>query len=60
MKEMTVQIDGMKSIFDGAGVEKQIKRRDGVVRVHANSLGGTPPIVYHEKRVAPKTTAGEK
>ena len=33
MKETTVQIDGMMSIFDDAGVEKQIKRRDGVVRV---------------------------
>ena len=33
MKETTVQIDGMMSIFDAAGVEKQIKRRDGVVRV---------------------------
>ena len=46
MKETTVQIDGMMSIFDGAGVEKQIKRRDGVVRVDANFLSGTATIVY--------------
>ena len=52
MKETTVQIDGMMSIFDGAGVEKQIKRRDGVVRVDANFLSGTATIVYDETRVA--------
>ena len=53
MKETTVQIDGMMSIFDDAGVEKQIKRRDGVVRVDANFLSGTATIVYDEARVAP-------
>jgi len=42
----------MMSIFDGAGVEKQIKRRDGVVRVGANFLGGTSTVVYDETRVA--------
>ena len=50
-KETTVQIDGMMSIFDGAGVEKQIKRRDGVVRVDANFLSGAATIVYDETRV---------
>jgi len=53
MKETTVQIDGMMSIFDDAGVEKQIKRRDGVVSVDANFLSGTATIVYDETRVAP-------
>src|SRR5450759_4659577 len=53
MKETTVQIDGMMSIFDGAGVEKQIKRRDGVVRVDANFLSGTATIVYDGTRVTP-------
>jgi Cu2+-exporting ATPase len=53
MKETTVQIDGMMSIFDDAGVEKQIKRRDGVVKVDANFLSGTATIVYDEMRVAP-------
>ena len=53
MKETTVQIEGMMSIFDAAGVEKQIKRRDGVVRVDANFLNGTATIVYDETRVAP-------
>ena len=53
MKTTTVQIDGMMSIFDDAGVEKQIKRRDGVVRVDANFLSGTATIVYDETRVAP-------
>jgi Cu2+-exporting ATPase len=52
MKEATVQIDGMMSIFDGAGVEKQIKRRDGVVRANANFLNGTASIVYDEARVS--------
>jgi hypothetical protein len=28
MKETTVQIDGTASIFDGAGVQKRIKRRE--------------------------------
>jgi len=53
MKETTVQINGMMSIFDDAGVEKQLKRRDGVVRVDANFLSGTATIVYDEMRVAP-------
>jgi len=53
MKETTVQIDGMMSIFDGAGVEKQLKRRGGVVRVNANFLTGTATIVYDETRVTP-------
>jgi len=53
MKETTVQIDGMMSIFDDAGVEKQIMRRDGVVRVDANFLSGTATVVYDEARVAP-------
>jgi len=52
LRETTVQIDGMMSIFDDAGVEKQIKRRDGVVRVDANFLSGTATIVYDERRVA--------
>ncbi len=52
MKETTVQIDGMMSIFDDAGIEKQIKRRNGVVRVDANFLNGTATIVYDETRVA--------
>jgi Cu2+-exporting ATPase len=54
MKETTVQIDGMMSIFDDAGVEKQIKRRAGVVKVDANFLSGTATIVYDEMRVAPR------
>ena len=53
MKETTVQIDGMMSIFDDAGLEKQIQRRDGVVSVDANFLSGTATIVYDEARVAP-------
>ena len=53
MKETTVEIDGMMSIFDDAGVEKQIRRRDGVARVDANFLSGTATIVYDEARVAP-------
>ena len=53
MKETTVQIDGMMSIFDDAGVEKQIQRRDGVASVNANFLSGTATIVYDEGRVAP-------
>lgn len=53
MKETTVQIDGMMIIFDGAGVEKQIKRRDGVARVDANFLNGTASVVYDETRVSP-------
>ena len=52
MKETTVQIDGMISIFDGAGIEKQIKRREGVVRVDANFLNGTATVVYDEARVS--------
>lgn len=52
MKETTVQIDGMMSIFDGAGVEKQIKRREGVVRVDVNFLNGTATVVYDEARVS--------
>jgi P-type Cu2+ transporter len=52
MKEATVQIDGMMSIFDGAGVEKQIKRRDGVVKVNANFLSGTATIAYDETLVS--------
>ena len=46
MKETTVQIDGMMSIFDDAGVEKQIKHRDGVMKVDANFLSGTAAIAY--------------
>jgi len=53
VKETTVQIDGMMSVFDAAGVEKQIKRRDGVERVDANFLSGTATVAYDEKRVAP-------
>jgi Cu2+-exporting ATPase len=53
VKETTVQIDGMMSIFDDAGVEKQVKRRDGVVSVDANFLSGTATIVYDETRVSP-------
>ena len=52
MKETTVQIDGMMSIFDGAGIEKQIKQRDGVVKVAANFLSGTATVVYDETRAA--------
>jgi len=52
MGETTVQISGMMSIFDGAGVEKQIKRWDGVVRVDANFVSGTATIAYDETRVA--------
>lgn len=52
MTESTVQIDGMMSISDDAGVEKQIMRRDGVSRVNANFLNGTATIEYDEKRVA--------
>lgn len=53
MKETIVQIEGMMSILDDAGVEKQIKRHDGVVRVDANFLSGTATIVYDETRVTP-------
>ena len=52
MTETTVQIDGMMSIMDDAGVEKQIRRRDGVVKVDSNFLSGTATILYDEKRVA--------
>jgi hypothetical protein len=45
-------IDGMMSIFDDAGVEKQIERRGGVVKVDANFLSGTATIVYDETRVS--------
>ena len=41
------------STFDGAGVERQIQRRDGVVKVDANFLSGTATIAYDETRVAP-------
>ena len=54
MKQTTVQVDGMMSIFDGAGIEKQIKRRDGVVRVDANFLSGTATIAFDETRVTPE------
>ncbi len=54
MKQTTVRIDGMMSIFDDAGVEKQIKRRDGVVRVDASFLSGSATIVYDEARVTPE------
>ena len=53
MKETTVRIDGMMSVIDGAGVEKQIKRREGVAKVNANFLSGTATIVYDEKRIGP-------
>ncbi|MCY7378406.1 MAG: heavy metal translocating P-type ATPase [Gemmatimonadaceae bacterium] len=52
MKTTTVQIDGMMSMFDGAGVEKRIGRRDGVAEVHANFLSGTATVVHDETRVA--------
>jgi copper chaperone CopZ len=56
MKDTAVQIDGMMSIVDDAGVKKQINRRDGVVRVDANFLSDTATLVYgdgpnHIKRV---------
>ncbi len=42
MRETTVQIDWIMSIFDDAGVEKQIERRDGVLRLDAKvNLGST-------------------
>jgi len=53
VKETTVQIDGMMSIFDDTGIEKQIKRRDGVLSVNANFLSGSATIAYDETRVAP-------
>ena len=53
MNATTVQIDGMMSIFDDAGVEKQIRRREGVASVDANFLTGTATIVYDETRVTP-------
>ncbi len=53
MKETTVQIDGMMSIFDGSGIEKQIKHREGVVKVDVNFLSSTATVVYDEKLVAP-------
>ena len=53
MKETTVRIDGMMSVIDGAGIEKQIKRRNGVTKVNANFLSGTATIVYDEKRIGP-------
>ena len=54
MKETTLQIDGMMSIFDGAGVEKRINRHEGVLNVDANFLSGTATIVYDETLVTPK------
>lgn len=54
MKETTLQIDGMMSVLDGAGVEKQINRHKGVSNVNANFLSGTATIVYDETLVAPK------
>jgi len=42
----------MMSIMDDAGVEKQIRRRDGVLKVDANFLSGTATVQYDEKRVA--------
>jgi len=51
-KETTVQISGVMSIFDGAGVEKQIKRWDGVVRVDANFVSARRQFAYNETRVA--------
>ena len=53
MRETTVQVDGMMSILDDVGVEKQIRRRDGVVSVDANFLSGSATIVYDETRVTP-------
>jgi Cu2+-exporting ATPase len=53
VKETTVQIDRMMSIFDDAGVEKQVTGRRGVVRVDANFLSCTATIVYDETRVSP-------
>ena len=52
MTEATLQIDGMMSILDSAGVEKQIARRDGVTKVEASFLSGTATIQYDEKKVA--------
>jgi Cu2+-exporting ATPase len=52
VKETTVQIDGMMSILDDAGVERQIERQDGVLKVDANFLSGTATIAYDETRVS--------
>ena len=53
MKQTTLQINGIMSTFDATGVGRQIKRRDGVVRVDANFLIGAATIVYDETRDAP-------
>ena len=53
MKDIIVQIDGMMSIFDAAGSDKQIKQRNAVVRVDDNLLNGTATILYDETKVAP-------
>ncbi len=51
MKETKVQIDGMISIVGDAGVEKEIKRRDGAVRGDASFLNRTATIAYDETHV---------
>jgi hypothetical protein len=40
------KIDGMMSMFDDAGVEKQIQDRDGVASVNAKILSGAATIIY--------------
>ena len=51
MKPTLVQFEGMMSIADGTGVEKQIKRRDGAERVDASFLNGTATNAYDETHV---------
>ena len=53
IKETTVQISGMMSIFDGGAVEKRSSAGTVcVVRVDANFVSGTTTIAYDETRVA--------
>jgi hypothetical protein len=55
MKQTMVQINGMKAIFDDAGIGRQIKRRDDVGRVDANLRSGMATVraVGHEGHVMP-------
>lgn len=44
MKEITVPIDGMMSIFNDAGVERQIKRPHSEVKEDADFLWGIATV----------------
>jgi Cu2+-exporting ATPase len=51
MKTATIEVGGLLSALSARGVEKQLARLAGVVKVEVNYVAGSATVTYHQNRI---------